>query len=148
MTFAVTSKGFFKNKIMTTHHESVSFELIWTDKLREAKQFKSRSSVEKFLKVNGLEGFVYNPKEQEPIRHKYRVIKRHAAVFRDENDLVYEWIVEKALMISNSDINFLIGKDNTDLYDIEEAKKIAYERNRAMLLELIYKLKLAKKEII
>jgi hypothetical protein len=148
MTFAVTSKGFFKEKRRNVLEGKTTFEFIWTNKLREAKQFSSRGKVFSFFNENGLEGFSYNPKEEEVIREMYRVIKRHNYSFdKDNNHNINEWIVEKAIMVNNSDVSFLYGKDNTaDLYSKEQAMEICIERNTIMLKELINKIDLLKEQ--
>lgn len=148
MTFAVTSKGFFKEVKVTILERSATFELIWTNKLREAKQFTSRGNVAKFLKKYNLDGFAYNPKEEEVIREMYRVIKRRDHSFlNDSKHEICEWVIEKAIMVNNSDVSFLNGKDNNaDLYSKEHAMEICIERNTIMLKELIGKIDQLKEE--
>lgn len=141
MPFAVTSNGFLKDVITTVVDKNVSKEYIWTDKIREAKIFTSRAKVLNFLESNNLQGFVYNPYEQEPIRDKYMVIKRNNNHYEDTHK-IHEWIVVKAVMLHRSDARYLNGMDNmSNFYDLEEAQRIANERNNEMLLELTEKIK-------
>lgn len=141
MVFAATSNGFLKEIITTVIDKKVSKEYIWTDKIREAKVFSSRSKVIKFLESNNLQGFAYNPHQEEPIRDKYIVTKRRNS-FSKEIHKIEEWIVEKAVMLNRSDAKFLNGMDNmSNFYGLEEAQRIVNERNNEMLLELTEKIK-------
>lgn len=145
MTFAVTAKGFLKEKITTVVDKTAKVEYFWTNKIREAKQFNSRGKVVNFLKENNLEGFAFNPNEEEPIRGKYVVVKRQHYSFEGEKHEVNEWMIQKASMLSRSDAKFLNGQDNlSNFYDKEEAEAIAIERNQKMVIELIEKIEKAK----
>jgi hypothetical protein len=136
MKFAVTSKGFIKDRIVTIVDNRKNVEIIYTDKLRHAKQFNSKNKAIQFLENNGLEGFAYSPHEQEPIRDKFIVTRRTNHYIQHTND-IYEWIVEKASMLNKTDVVFLNNSfDDSKYFDYDDAVRICKERNLALLKEL------------
>lgn len=149
MKFAVTSKGFLKEKIVNIVDNRPVVEYHWTNKLREAKQFLSSGKVMNWLKANNFEGFAYNPHEEEPIRDKYLVTQRSDGFYDERNGhLVREWVVRKASMVNRTDAKFLNSNDDmSKYYDKEEAERIALDRNEKMLQELISKVENFKKLI-
>lgn len=143
MTFAITALGILKEKKITIVENRPVVEYLWTNKLREGKIFSSRTKALDWLKINGFDGFAYNPKEQENIKDRYIVVKRRNPYsFEDESITVNEWVVEKAIMLNASDLYFLMGRDDSaKSYELEEAKAICRERNLAMLKDLTEKIK-------
>lgn len=138
-SYIVSSKGFFKG---FTFDEKFNKESIWTDKVREAKPFMTAGKAKKYITSANLDAFVWNPYAEEPIRDKYEVIKKSSQFYDRNNDLIHEWIIRKAMMKSNTDAKFIETKqlEETKYYTLEEAQKIAFDRNMAMFAELKTKL--------
>ncbi len=144
MPYLVTSKGFLKHKIITfvTDENNVrtshKVEFVWTDKLREAKQFKSRGKVVQYLKVNDLKGFPYNPFEHENLPNKYELVRVNDTISgweREEKKTLNYWVVRKVLMLYKTDAAFLNGDDKSKYLSYGDAMEEMVKRN----IELKYK---------
>lgn len=133
--YICTAKGFVKGTEKTDPN-SYEMEVVFTDKVREAKAFNTKSA-NKFMERHCLLGFVWKPYAQEVIRDMYVVRKRTNYHFEDDEDAL-GWVVEKAFMAHESDINFLTSKSlkAQDMMTFEEAKTKALELNMAMMDEL------------
>lgn len=146
-SFIVTSKGFVKDSKF--NKEKLEVEVFYTDKLRFAQGFNS-STAKSFMEKHKIEGFVYKPWEDEPLRDLYKVVKRNGYSFDEErNGEVLEYVVSK-VWDSESDASFLRNKkkiDRTELYSLDEANTKAIELNTKMLEELKKKIKVTKKLI-
>jgi hypothetical protein len=137
--YICTGKGFVKG----TERNPDSFEttVIYTDKVREAQPFNTKAAL-KFLENRGIEGFIWKPYAQEVIRDMYVVNKRRSYEFGcdedSENEMVEEWIVVKAFMAHESDINFLTSKSlqAQNMMTFDEAKTEALKLNMEMIREL------------
>ena len=138
--YICTAKGFVQGVRFDT--DSLKHEILYTDKIRYAQQFKSGAATT-FMKRHEIEGFVWKPYKEEPIRNMY-VVKRykHYGVENHEGD-VEEWKVEKAIMANESDVKFLRSQklEKQDMMTFEAAKAKAVELNTTMLIELNEKIK-------
>lgn len=139
--FIATAKGFVKgtNHNQETHVTTVEF----TDRVRYAQAFSAKPAAI-FMKKYNLEGFFYNPYQQEPIRDMYKVVKRSEYSISNERDnLSQEYYIQKAIMEHDTDISFLCsGKLKAgEFMSFEDAKAKVLELNSKMILELSNKLK-------
>jgi hypothetical protein len=139
--FIATAKGFVKgvNLNPETHVVTVEF----TDRVRHAQAFSAKPAGA-FMKKYNLEGFFYNPYQQDPVRDMYRVVKRSDySIMNERENLSQEYYVQKAIMEHDTDISFLCsGKLKAqDLLTFELAKDKAIALNAKMFLELSNKIK-------
>jgi len=145
--YIVSGQGFLKESHFDRDEKKQVFT--WTRTLRDAKEFKSKSA-RLFIESNNLDAFIWNPFSEEPVKNKWRVVRRskHHDFFNDEDHGVLEWKAQKVMMESKSDVRFLMtgrGKNPETLYDsLEEAEAIAFEKNRAILIELQEKMGLTQ----
>ena len=140
--FITTSKGFVKGAIFNKETKETTVEYV--DRLRYAQAFSAKPAVA-FLKKHNIEGFLYNPFEQEPVRDMYKVVKRSEySIMNERDNLTQEYYVQKAIMENDTDISFLLSgkRKAVDLMTFEEARDKAIELNSKMILELTNKLKL------
>ena len=132
--YICTAKGFVQGMRFDT--DSLKHEILYTDKIRYAQQFKSGAATT-FMKRHGIEGFVWKPYKEEPIRNMY-VVKRYKyyGVEKHESD-VEEWQVEKAVMANESDAKFLRTQklEKQDMMTFEVAKAEALRLNREMMIK-------------
>ena len=138
--FICTGKGFIKSSGFS--QEKLKLVIDYTDKIRNAQTFSTKNALN-FLRIHNIIGFVWKPYEQEPIRDMYVVEKRCDYFNNEPKDSVMEWIVEKAFMVHESDINFLMSKklQSEDMMTFEEAKIKATKLNQEMMKELNDKIK-------
>ena len=137
--FIGTSFGFIKGVIFD---KATGITVEYTPHLRYAQTFKA-GGARAFMAKYDIVGFLYNPYAQEPVRNMYEVKRDTSFRWDDENnDIVKEWTVRKAIMISESDVNWLNSKklEGRDLLSFEEAQQKAIDLNLAMLEELQVKL--------
>jgi hypothetical protein len=119
----------------------------YTEKAREAQAFQSNSGTE-FMKRHGIEGFIWKPFAEEPIRNMYDVKKVRMAWKEEKDEKIEEWQPTKLTMCSDSDVGFLrSGKLNSEkAMTFEEAKAEALRLNTEMLGELMEKIHKLKTE--
>lgn len=146
--YICTAKGFYKGKNFNT--ETLETTLEFTDKVREAHPFNTSTAV-KFMTNHDIEGFVWKPYEQEPIRDSYTIRRKDTGYdFRmKDNEKVNEWKPVRLHMVHDSDASFLTTKKikSDDAMSYEEAKTKAVQLNLDMIKELNDKvLSLAKSE--
>lgn len=153
MKFLVTAKGFFKEIIKEkTHDEAGKFigfkrEIFYTDKLREAHVFSTKGKATEFAKRNEIEGWAWSPKEEEPIKNKYEVVRRNGyssfRVGEQQDHNVLEWYVREVFMDANSDIRFLQtgNAENPNYLSKEDADRLCLQKNLDALNELKRKIK-------
>lgn len=141
--YLVTGKGFVKSIVNERNPENPRESILkieYTDKIREAFAFPTSKSIKKAIERYNLEGFVWSPFAQEPIRDQYRVVKTERLA--TGSDTLTAWKVEK-VWESMSDASFLnkIGAygNNIPFYDETTAKEITLEGNKR-LRELLDKL--------
>lgn len=138
MTFIVTGSGFVKAK---KHIDKGVYEILYTDKLREAMQV-GRKFGEKFLRENNLVGFLYNPKIEEVVKNRYEVKKQNndnwSLFEKDTVDFTYYTIQKVA--VKRSDLNFLNERTDPSL-SYAEAVKLAIEQNKRVALKVNEKIK-------
>jgi hypothetical protein len=132
--YIVTNFGFIKNILF--NKESLTTEIEYTDKLRYAKPFNSKTAKELMVK-HDIIGFMYNPYAEEPVRNMYEVKRKYNNSFEEKNG-IQEWVVVRAIMINESDANFLQSRKlkSRDLMTFEQATAKAIELNTVMLEEL------------
>lgn len=133
--YICTSKGFVAG-LERKAPDSYEMEVTFTYKVREARVFNTKAAL-KFMENHDIEGFVWKPYAEEPIRNMYTVRKRTNNYFEDDKDAL-GWIPEKITMTSDTDIGFLMsGKLKVeDAMTFEEAKTKALELNMGMIDEL------------
>jgi len=144
--FIATSFGFIKGVKYTPE---LGTQIEYTPHLRYAQTFKAGGG-KAFMERHDIVGFLYNPYAQEPVRGMYEVKKEGFSWDRDDRDSIKEWKVVKAIMISESDVNWLQSKElkGRDLLSLEEAQQKAIELNNKMLEELNNKILKQKNELI
>lgn len=145
--YIVSNFGFLKeiqlkkDQNRNNYNESNYFDIIWTQKLREAKSF-TKKQAESIIKKYNLNCFVWNPFEEERTK-EYKVVRRsmyHSIADESEHN-VLEWMAVKN-DIPKTDIRFLttlsrLGTSGSEeLYDFETATKIANEKNQLILQEI------------
>jgi hypothetical protein len=134
--FIVTGQGFVKSSTFDMETKTPHAE--FTQKIREAGRFTAKSALG-FIKNHNIEGFLWNPFAEEAVRDMYKVVKRSEFnILEGEKNSTQEYYVQKAKMVSNSDVGFLFsGKlQEEDLLTFEEAKAKAIELNTKMFVEL------------
>ena len=136
--FIVSGKGFLKSIEFNKDEKRIYIE--WTQVLRDAQRYHSKQAVN-LINKHKIEGFVWNPYKEEPVRGKWEVTQRreHYSFIHDESHKALEWRPEKVIMKSKTDVNFLTSKgvDRNVYYNsYEDALEICQERNRQIILEL------------
>ena len=136
--YICTGKGFIKSADF--NGETQNFEIQYTDKINNAQAFNTKAG-NKFIENHNIDGFIWKPYEETPIRSMYVVRKRDTYNYNIEkpnDDVVFEWMVEKGIMRNESDVKFLLAKESTnqDLMSYEEAKVKALALNMEMFNEL------------
>lgn len=136
--YIVSGEGFLKD--IAFDMDNKVFIPEWTNKVREAKAYSYKSACV-LIKKHNLSAFVWNPFAEEPIRNKWRVVRRrdYRSFAVDKTHETLEWKPEKVMMQSKTDVKFLNSRDSTPetLYDsLEEATVVANEKNEVMMKEL------------
>lgn len=139
-SYIVTNFGFVK--LISFDRESQSHKIEYTDKLRYAMTFKTNAA-KAFMEKHDIIGFIYNPYAEEPVRNMYEV-KMDESFSWENKDCISEWKPVKALMVNESDANFLHARklSSHNLMSLEEAQAKAIDLNTAMLKELNKKIRL------
>jgi len=146
-SYIASGKGFLKNVSFDRDNKEHIFE--WTPTLRDAQGYNSKSA-RNLIDKHELDAFIWQPYAQEPVRNKWRVVRRsnHYDFFNGEDHEVLEWKAQKVTMESKSDARFIMAKGNDSretLYDsLEEAEAVALEKNEAILEELREKMGLVQ----
>jgi len=136
--FIVSGNGFLKS--ITFDKENKKFNIEWTHQLREAEKFKTKSAIELINKYQ-IDGFIWNPYKEEPIRNKWKIVQRSEYdIFADyEKHKVLEWIPERVVMEKKTDVDYLItkGVNNKTYYDsYEDAVEACIIKNLEILNEI------------
>ncbi len=136
--FIVSEKGFLKS--IDFNKETKVFDIKWTKVLREAQRYNSKPAVN-LLKKKEINGFIWNPYKEEPIRGKWEVVQRKSGYSFDDKELhkALEWKPEKVLMESKTDLGFLLsdGVERKVYYDsYAEALEICQVKNLEIIKEL------------
>lgn len=136
--YIVSGEGFLKS--VTFDKDDREYKYEWTNLIREATPYKYKAA-SVVIKNHNLNAFIWNPFTEEPVRNKWRVVRRrdYRSFVHDENHEVLEWKPEKVVMESKSDVGFLRNRSAKpeELYDsLEEATVVANERNMVMMQEL------------
>lgn len=137
--YICTAKGFVKSAGF--NGENHEFVIEYTEKLREAKKFNTKTA-QKFILNHEIEGFIWKPFAQEAVRGMYEVKQRYNYGFEEREDKIMEWMPVKITMGSDSDVSFLMSNKlkADDAMTFEEAKTKALELNMIMVEELKYKI--------
>lgn len=141
--FICTSQGFFTG---FKTNEDFTWTPLFSHTLREAKQLRSKEA-RTIIQKHKIDGFVWNPYIEEPIRNQYKVVRRqnHHDFFSDEYHETLEWLVVPVKMESNTDVEFLLSKGKVKSYlSKEAATELALERNTKALEELKNKIEKLK----
>jgi len=133
--YICTGKGFVKSAGYS--QEKQEFVIEYSDNVRNAQPFNTKAAL-KFMENHEIEGFVWKPYAEEPIRNMYQVKKRYNYDFEENHDRVQEWMPVKAIMANESDIAFLTSKKLTqeNMMTFDEAKAEALRLNMEMMKEL------------
>jgi len=137
-SFIVSGKGFYKS--ITFNIDTKENDIEWTDLLREAKRFNTKSA-NSIIAINNIDAFVWNPYKEEPIIGKWTAVKRTGLYdfIHNENHKTHEWKPERAVMEKKTDVNYLTTMDavKKTYYDsYEEALAVCQEKNIEMINEL------------
>ena len=155
MSYITTGLGFVQGIEYNQMEQNPRGEcvILYTPHLRYAKYFTKKAGLN-FIKNKNLIGFIYNPIAEEPLRDLYEIRKKqnlHSCVANEykQIDLIDEYIVQRAVMKSETDIKFFqsgkLVKDS--LYTFEDAKAKAIEMNEAILNQLQEKINLKKENL-
>jgi len=141
--YICTSEGFLKSAGFS--QEKQEFMIEYTNKVRDAQAFNTKAAT-KFMENHDVKGFIWKPYEQEPVRNMYVVRKNRIYGFNEnEKNSVEEWILEKAVMVNESDIVYLTSKSNRginqDVMTFEKAKTKTIELNLELLRDINEKVK-------
>jgi hypothetical protein len=95
------------------------------------------------MKNHDINGFLYNPYAEEPVRNMYEVKKQEYYSFEENKDCIQEWKPVKAVMVNENDAEFLHTRKlkSQNLLTLEQAQAKAIELNIAMMRELNEKIK-------
>lgn len=140
--YLVTAKGFVKSILNERNPDNPRESILkieYTDKVREAFAFPTAKTIKKAMERYNLEGFIWSPFAQEPIRNQYRVVKSEHLATGSDN--LTAWKVEKVWesMSDTSYLNKIGAYRPIPFYDEQTAREIAIEGNKR-LRELIDKL--------
>jgi hypothetical protein len=146
MIFVISSNGFVVKCIYNPRKNKTEIE--YTKSLQNARIFKSTIKANEYIKKHNLFAFVWSPKNEEPIRDKYKIIygnKKYIDFFNNNNE-PNVWFIEKVKMESKSDLKFLNSSLPNDLeyYDFDAATKICNERNIELIKQIVNLSKLIK----
>jgi len=124
--FISTGDGFVKSvsREYSLELNQMVHNIEYTRTLRDALRL-TRKQAESHISKYNLNGFVWNPFVEEPIRDKYRVIQPTIGYFGKSN----HYVVEPVKMISNSDVKFLTNSLPKDYLDYDEAVKLCLKKN-------------------
>jgi hypothetical protein len=146
-SYVVSANGFYAGYVMDDEHKKI---IQWATRIRDARPLNNKNARQLIDKFN-LDAWVWNPFAEEPIKDKYEVVQRTYSSWYNNGEkepAVLEWIARKVVMQSKTDARFLYDRDKKyDHYSMEEAEKIALEKNMAMYNELSEKLKHAQAQI-
>lgn len=134
--YICTSFGFVKS--ITFNYETQTYNIEYTDRLRHARAYNSKSA-KKLMEKHDIVGWIYNPYAEEHVgEDKYEVKqnKSYGYIHKDKVE-VNEWHVVKPWLCSESDAIFLNKRIKTPEYmSLEEAQAKAIELNFKMLNKL------------
>ena len=133
MVFLTTSKGFFKNTLF--NKETGIREFVYTDKLREARNFRNSKKAKLFAeKYSLIEYFIYKPKEEQHFKDLYEVNLKPLLKFNK----IECYSCDKLFINTYNDVDFLNGKESPENKGLsfEEAKQKVINNN----LEIINKI--------
>jgi len=136
--FILSGEGFFKSETLNTTTKEKEIE--WTKLLREAKRFNTKTA-KATIKRNNIDGFIWNPYKEEPIKGKWEVIQRSKeyCFFHNEEHKSLEWRPVRVKMENKTDVKYLTsnGVTNNIYYNsYEEALIISQEKNLEIINEL------------
>ena len=136
--YVVTAMGFVKDRKFNKETREPVIE--YTHKVREAQTFSTKAGLD-FLERHGIDGWIWTPYAQEPVRDMYTVKQNKPYGFENDEELIHIWQPVRLRMVHDSDVSFLtshkIQADNAMTF--EEAKAVAIQRNADMLEELMKK---------
>lgn len=140
--YIVSGKGFFKELIYG--ERNIIDQIVWCDNLANAKLFTSNQAQGMIKKLTEIECFIWSPFKEHEKKNKYTVTKRSSSYnfIHDEDHTVLEWMVYKNFESSNdyTQLQNILRNKVPELYSLEEANKIARDRNLKMLEELTKKI--------
>lgn len=133
MVFLTTSKGFFKSTFF--NKETGIREFVYTDKLREARNFSNSKKAKLFAEKYSIkEYFIYKPKEEQHFKDLYEVNLKPSLKFNK----IECYSCDKLFINTYNDVDFLNGKESPENKGLsfEEAKQKVINNN----LEIINKI--------
>lgn len=148
ITVAATNKGFVKS--VEFDRETMTQNITYTNKLREARRFSTKKSAYNFLDKYKLEGFAYCPNTEEIFNQgMYEVVRAELPWYDKElkhlkmstREAIY-FIARKVWNEKYSDIDFLNDKQHPTVKHMseEEAKAEARRLNQLQIDLLTSKL--------
>jgi len=139
--YICTGKGFVKGTTFDRNHPDIKERwtpiVVYTNTLRDAKVFTS-AHIAKFIEKHNIEGFVYSPWSEEPIRDLWRVVLKEQIKYDEgytNRRTLSKWEAVRATMVSESDVKWLLTKKNLKegLLTEEEAKLLAEKKNKELI---------------
>lgn len=135
MIFLTTSKGFFKNTLF--NKETGIREFVYTDKLREARNFRNSKKAKLFAEKYSIkEYFIYKPKEEQHFKDLYEVNLKSSI---NHNGIKY-YSCDKLFINTYNDVDFLNGKESPENKGLtfEEAKQTVINNNLEIIRSITY----------
>ena len=126
MVFLTTSKGFFKSTFF--NKETRIREFIYTDKLREARNFSNSKKAKLFAEKYSIkEYFIYKPKEEQHFKDLYEVNLKSSV----NSDEIKCYSYDKLFINTYNDVDFLNGEESPENKGLtfEEAKQKVINNN-------------------
>lgn len=143
-TYIVSGNGFYGGKILKYDkdfpNKVIGVEILWVDNVRNAKILSGKLA-RNVQKCINFPTFLWNPYKEEPIKNKWRVVKRSSNydIFEETYHHVLEWRAIKVVHESLTDVKYLSNRTsskNEVYYNEEDAKKLAKSNNVLILNEL------------
>lgn len=141
--FIIGGKGFLKS--ISFNRDENQFVMEWTQFIREAQKFKTKSALDIINKYN-IDAFVWNPYKEEPLKEKWFVSQRRDYFMGDYD----EWKPNRVVGEKKTDVQFLTSKgiDNKIYYDsYEDALEVCQIKNLEIINELQEKMNKMKSNI-
>lgn len=132
-SYIVSGQGFLKS--ITINKETFKLDFEWSSSVRGALKFKS-TKAKKFIEKHKFNAFVWNAYAEEPIRDRWKVVKRHDNYLNPAK--ILEWVPEKIVWKSRTDAKYLAsnGNDSENEYSYDDALAICITKNMEILTEL------------
>lgn len=139
MKFIATAKGFVKEASTFFNKDEMKSDIriLYTDNLRDARQFSKKSQANKCIGKFNIEGFVYSPLEHESDEGKHYEVKLVQPLWWErEAKVCYEAV--RVYPNNYCDLEFLKGVENPSqkYHTYEQAVALAKEKNLELIKQL------------